>query len=285
MSFTTRPILESDYPEVDRILQNAFEQPTFMPWLPRLCSLQQDGWLVVQEGDIIVGCGGITIMGSIAYIALIATEPQYQHRGVATHLMGVLVDFGIQHGCSTILLDATASGKPVYERLNFVVEDEVAWWKYTSQNTLALPSDKLSLVPFHHINFAEVAAFDARGYGANREHVLATYFEDDPSFIRLVRDEAGQLQGYMLVQAETHVVGPWMATSPEAAYKLLTWCLTNYRSLPPEVVVSSSNSAATELLKRSGFEVMHRYTHMRSGTPLDPARRQAVFGQINPGLG
>jgi GNAT superfamily N-acetyltransferase len=285
MRFMARSILDADLPEIDHLLQLAYQRShTFLPRLRRQRLLQPDGWFLVHKDDQIVGCGGITIMPPFSYIGLVATDPHYQHQGVASLVMDVLMDFGIQRGCSTILLDASASGRPLYERLGFCIEDEVAEWQCTTPKHLAPVMDELILCSFHHTDFADLVAFDAHGYGTDRERILAAYLADDPSMVRLIRDAAGQIQGYLLIQAD-HTAGPWLATSLLAAQKLLSWGLADYQGSIIKTLVSTANQGATALLTQAGFVMTRTLTHMRYGAPLDPMRRQVVFGQINLALG
>jgi len=54
------------------------------------------------------------------YIWGVYVEPEYRHRGVATALMEAAIAYLKLIGCTEILLNASPSGKPVYERLGFV---------------------------------------------------------------------------------------------------------------------------------------------------------------------
>ena len=51
------------------------------------------------------------------------TMPEYRHRGCASTVMQMLIDWAKAHDLSIIRLSATAEGKCVYEKLGFTVNE------------------------------------------------------------------------------------------------------------------------------------------------------------------
>ena len=93
---------------------------------------------LVYYGEALVGCGGIsfykvmptfcTPSGECAYIMNMYTKPEYRRKGVAIKTLDLLVNEARRRGVAKITLEATASGKPLYERYGFVpMNDEMIY--------------------------------------------------------------------------------------------------------------------------------------------------------------
>jgi GNAT superfamily N-acetyltransferase len=88
---------------------------------------------LVYDGEKIIGCGGISFYqvmpniknpsGKKAYIMNIYTVPEYRGKGIATKVVDLLVAEAHKRNIQKISLDATAMGRPVYERYGFVPDD------------------------------------------------------------------------------------------------------------------------------------------------------------------
>ncbi len=292
MAQTIRVMTEADFPAVDYLLQVAYASSrTYVGRLRRQLALQPDGWLIAERDGAMVGVGGITAMGSVGYIGLVGTAPAAQRQGIATALMRALMAVGEGAGCTCLLLDASNAGKPLYERLGFETVDTVTVWRREADSSTGLSGDKfadeqgIALLPYTQESVAQVAAFDASGYGAGRERVVASFLADDPALVRLARDTAGVIQGYLILQADGDAIGPWLATSPSAARALLAWALSFAGAHTLITQTPGANQDGAELLTDAGFTPIRSLTHMRRGAPLSPTRRQIVYSQANLALG
>lgn len=86
-------------------------------------------WLVF-DGDTWIGAGGVSFYrvmptyhncsGWKAYLMNIYTHPDYRRRGVARHMVDLLVGEVRDRGVTAISLEATATGMPLYESYGFV---------------------------------------------------------------------------------------------------------------------------------------------------------------------
>ena len=86
-------------------------------------------WLVF-DGDTWIGAGGVSFYrimptyhnpsGRRAYLMNIYTHPDYRRRGIARHLVDLLVGEARQRGITAISLEATDMGRPLYEAYGFV---------------------------------------------------------------------------------------------------------------------------------------------------------------------
>ena len=51
------------------------------------------------------------------------THPEYRRKGIALHTLDLLVSEARQRGITSISLEATDTGKPLYEKYGFVAAD------------------------------------------------------------------------------------------------------------------------------------------------------------------
>lgn len=100
-----------------------------------LASGNHVGYLVF-DGDLFIGAGGVSFFrvmptfhnptGWKAYIMNMYTNPAYRRRGIAYHMLELLVQEAGKREVSFISLEATQMGRPLYERYGFVkMEDEM----------------------------------------------------------------------------------------------------------------------------------------------------------------
>lgn len=85
-------------------------------------------WLALDDGRV-AATSGVSLYrhppnkdcpsGSIAYISNMFTYPQYRGQGLATKLFELIVAEAEDRGCGKIWLNATESGRPIYEKFGF----------------------------------------------------------------------------------------------------------------------------------------------------------------------
>lgn len=88
---------------------------------------------LVLEGDRFVGAGGVSFFqvmptyhnpsGQKAYIMNMYTRPACRRRGIAYGTLDLLVREAGSRGVTAVSLEATAMGRPLYERYGFVRMD------------------------------------------------------------------------------------------------------------------------------------------------------------------
>ena len=62
--------------------------------------------------------------GKRAHLMNVYTEEYYRRRGIAKHLVNMLIGDARAHGATEISLDATESGRPLYESVGFKASEE-----------------------------------------------------------------------------------------------------------------------------------------------------------------
>ncbi len=85
--------------------------------------------LLVFENDQFVGAGGISYYrvmptvhnptGRKGYVMNMYTRPEYRRKGIAFHTLDLLIQDAREKGIAAVSLEATAAGRPLYEKYGF----------------------------------------------------------------------------------------------------------------------------------------------------------------------
>lgn len=81
------------------------------------------------DNNKIVACGSVSFYsvmptycnksGKCAYLMNIYTKPEYRQQGIASTILDYLVKKSVEYGAEKISLEATAMGRPIYEKYGF----------------------------------------------------------------------------------------------------------------------------------------------------------------------
>jgi ribosomal protein S18 acetylase RimI-like enzyme len=230
------------------------------------------------EGEVVVAEAAGKLAGVAAgatfeatgWVGGVAVVPAHRRAGLGGALTGAIVDFLEAAGVATVLLHATALGRPVYERLGFVAE--------SAYLTLAGPTlPPASRGPWvraaRAADLEAVLALDLAATGEDRRRLLTALW---PAGGLVAGD--GEPLGY-------HLPSPWrpggaiVAANPGAGLALLD----AVRAAPGDdmaVSVPAANPAAVRFLEAAGFSERYRTVRMYRGPRVawDPA---ALFGAHN----
>ena len=90
--------------------------------------------VLALDGDAVIGCASMSFIrimptfahptGKRAHLMNVYTRSEYRRRGIARQMVGLLIDEAWKAGATEISLDATASGRPLYESMGFTDSTE-----------------------------------------------------------------------------------------------------------------------------------------------------------------
>ncbi len=289
-SFVLQPFSEKDMDETDIVLRAAYRtQYGRKDTLKRYLEIQPSHAIVAREGEEIVGFGATRDYGPFAYIGLMAAHPKVQGRGAGRMILEEILGWLSSRQSRTILLDASPSGVHLYETHGFVrVEPTLVLQRSKSAHIVPDPSfsGRNYEMGTQEVegNFAKLVSFDEPFFGANRDSLLRSYYDDEPQRFLVSKDMKGRINGFLVAQART--LGPWVVKDSKAAEDLLAWALEFPFEDRPSVIVSGSNKGCLDLLGRYGFEVQRSMQHMYWGVkPIHRARSTAIYAQATAGFG
>jgi GNAT superfamily N-acetyltransferase len=246
------------------------------------------------EGCFVAGldgqvCGTATTISyqqRFAWIGMVLVDPEYRKLGVGTHLLQRTVEYLDQCGIPTMKLDATPQGQPIYEKMGFVTEYQIARW------ILKRPADQIAKPAtsnFAAITDRQLLAIldqDRDVFGADRSHLLRSLHSDTPEFTIGVFEQ-GALRGYALGRRGSFAdhLGPWMAESRPAAEVLIDEYLR--RSSRETLIVDCliANPFAMELLRARRFTPSRTLTRMYRGPNAFPGKPDSLCAILGPEFG
>ena len=246
------------------------------------------GGCFVAEADGHV-CGTATTISyenRFAWVGMVLVDPDYRSRGIGTKLLEKTIEYLDQQNIPTIKLDATPQGKPLYEKLGFVIEYGIERWvlkrspgagaSYADSNRALLSTAQLE----------SILRTDHDVFGADRNSLLRSLHGETPQFGMGLWDD-GKLQGYALGRrgAFADHLGPWMAVDAAAARRLLEEFLA--RSSRENLIVDrlTANTETGQLLRTSGFSFSRTLTRMYRGPNSYPGNPRPLCAILGPEFG
>lgn len=282
MTISFRFLADADLETADTILKLAFQSSVSRLHDLQVCrQIQPDGWLLASQQEHPVGMVGATNYGVFAHVGFMAIHPEAQRQGVGLALMQFLLARLDQQHIPLVLLDASKVGQPLYEKLGFVAYDETLM--------LQRPGDFVMLDRPSHIQslsiqeLDELVQWDTTVFGANRRKVLQVLLTAFPERAFILRDETGQVAGYLFAQRNR--IGPWVMRQPHDAEALLQAALALPYDEEVSAVVPAENQEAIELLHRYGFEQVRANRHMGRGLDELPGQRKNIYAQTSFAIG
>lgn len=113
----------------DDVDMSEVKNQSFNYYRKALCNGTHIAYLVF-DGSIFVGAGGVSFFqvmptyhnprGYKVYIMNMYTKPEYRRKGIAYKTLDRLVQDTKDEGITSISLEATEMGRPLYERYGFV---------------------------------------------------------------------------------------------------------------------------------------------------------------------
>lgn len=261
-----------------------------------------DDWrraLEMEPAGCFVGCwhgieaGTVTacIFGDVAWIAMVLTEESFRGRGIATGLMQHALAWLDELRIRSVRLDATALGRPVYEKLGFVVDEQVT--RFGPGRTT--PPPIVSAVPatdeFCTVRRLEpsdvdsIVALDRRASGCDRTKLLQRLLVAD-------RQRAfGMFRGATLAAftlgrygSRAHQVGPCVALDTAAGVAALQRGVQAVALGAVILDVPRANITAVEAVRALGLAEQRSFFRMTRGEP-PCAYAQLVWASSGPEYG
>ena len=231
----------------------------------------------------IAGTGVATLNGPVGWIGTIWVDPAFRGRGLGGRLTRAPIEAAEAAGCRTLVLVATDAGRPLYERLGFVVQTRYRIVEAPGRDAASTPPTPAgrAVRPWRTDDLETAAALDRAVTGEDRRHLLAAFAT--PASARVVVDAHDRLLGFV-------VRAPWgggatIAPDPADARILLD---ARRASAGPDGRVRAGlledNVAGLAGLLDDGWTDVWSAPRMIRGAPL-AWQPDAIWGQFNHAVG
>jgi GNAT superfamily N-acetyltransferase len=275
-----RTMTRRDLPLGVRLTRQAGWNQTASDWR-RFLHLEPAGcWVALWDGQP-AGTAVTSVFDSIAWIAMILVDRKLRGRGIGTRLVEQALAYLEGRRAASIRLDATPLGRPIYEKLGFSPQYELARWEGVGRHVLCHPR----VAPIAPGELPAVIEFDRRIAGTHRPKLLEYLHRHNPRRTCVFRD-GEQLVGYATCRegARAVQIGPAAALEPEAGRALADAMLQSSPGHPVYVDIPCDNGPATRWAEDQGFTVQRHFTRMGRG-PMVADLPGSIWASSGPEAG
>ncbi len=274
-----RPMTHADLPLGLRLSEQAGFNQTEADWR-RFLALGPEGCFVAELDEQPVGTVTTCLFGSVGWIAMLLVDKRFRSRGIGTRLMLHALDCLDRHGARTARLDATARGRPIYQKLGFAAEYTLARLEMAAPQVGPVP-DVATVQPDQ---LETIFALDAEATGTDRVRLLERLHRERPDAMLVTGDPT--IAGYVAFRSgrQAMQIGPLVATDPQIGLLLADAALA--RCAPERVFVDVpvDNQAAMQWAQSKGFTVQRYFTRMYRGVPVTD-RPESIWASSGPEKG
>ena len=240
----------------------------------RFLRVRELGEVFVADADgRPVGASACIAFAGTGWIGAVGVVPEARKQGIGGALTEMAVDWLRQAGADPVILQATALGRPVYERLGFVAEGE-----YVMLSGPALPPARewpAGVRTGEQDDLDGVIAMDRAATGEDRSALLRAVWPAGG----LVAERDGALEGFHMASG-AGPGGAVIAVSSEAGVRLLDGARTIFSPGDHMAPVPHANRPARQALRERGYREATRTTRMRLGPPAE-WEQPAIFSAFN----
>ena len=225
--------------------------------------------LVADNGGDATGAVCCVSFGTTGWIGALGVAPEARRHGVGRALTEAAVERLHDRGAATVLLFATDMGRPLYERLGFVIEGAATAWRGTAG---AIPTG-VQVRRLREGDREAVSALDRAATGEDRSNLLEALHP----LAGVAAERAGTLAGW--AAKAPYGAGIAICAHDDKAGVALMAAAANGPA-PATLVVPDANAAAMANLRRWGFRAANAGERMRLGPPV-AWRPERQFGLFN----
>jgi GNAT superfamily N-acetyltransferase len=282
---TVRPFTTNDVAFGMRLKAAAGWNQTEADWR-RTLELEPTGCFVGACDGIDAATLTTAVFGDVAWIAMVLTDPAFRGRGLATALMKHAIAYLEDRGVRSMRLDATALGKPVYEKFGFrVVTEETRYFGAPIIDPDRQEVGLRSLLPLPIEQVASAGRIDSQATGNDRTRLLSLIARDWPqlAWVWLNVDRA---TGFLLARRGSRAaqLGPCVAESADSGRWMMSLGLNALAGQPVYVDVPFANVGANELVRQRGLAIERTFFRMTCGDDVQE-REQEIWANYGPELG
>ena len=274
-----RVLTHDDIPFAMKLKDQAGWNQTEADWR-RFLDMEPDGCFAAEWDGQAVGTTATCVLGSVAWIAMVLVDPDWRGRGVGKALMSHALSFLDAQGVASVRLDATALGKPLYEKLGFVAEYELARYEGVPQGSY----ETNAVEKANAQDWPQLFQLDREITRADRSKFLTRLFSERREDVRMVRsgtDVVGFLAGRP--GARAWQIGPCLSTHAAGAM-LLADAAHRHASGKVFIDIPVHNQAAVNTARTLGLNVQRHLVRMCRGQPVTE-RTHHIWASSGPELG
>ncbi len=251
-----------------RLKEQAGWNQTAADWA-RFLALEPGGCFVAELDGQPVGTATTCTLAAVGWIAMVLVDPAARHQGIGTRLVTHAIAYLQQRELRTIRLDATALGRPVYERLGFAAEYELVRLEGRAEDRSEQWRADVEIVLPPALERESLAAIDQQVTGTDRRRLFAQLWSERPEAVAQAV-VSGSVQGYVMFRSGSRAtqIGPAVASTAETGCALLDWACSRCAGQPVLVDIPRDNRAAIDWALARGLVPQREFTRMYREYPI-----------------
>lgn len=270
---TLRTMTIADIPLGMRLKSQAGWNQTLADW-KRFLTLSPNGCFVATIDGVDVGTAATFTLGNVGWIAMILVDPAARGQGVGSAMMHHCLSYLQSQNVISIRLDATALGKPVYDKLGFVDQFKLVRFEGTLPTNesfdVAQPRVVTRIAENHH---AAIKSLDTIATKTDRSELLnwlLTQPGEEGAGHAFVAYEGEKIVGYCLSRrgANAAFIGPCVAITAQAGDALLQAVAQTFAGQRVLVDIPADHAKATAWAKAYGLRQQRELTRMCKGSAV-----------------
>jgi GNAT superfamily N-acetyltransferase len=269
----TRTLTSDDLPIVLRLKEQAGWNQTPAD-LARFLHLEPEGCFLAEWEGVPVGTACGFLFGPVAWVAMVLVDEAYRGRGIGRELMNRVLDFVDGRGATSVRLDATALGRPLYETLGFTTQFTLtrhhailpAGRQFAPSPVAGGAIPRVERLPPERL--AEVVELDCRVTQTDRGKLIHTLYNQSPDAFHIACRE-GHIEGYLASRPGSNArqIGPCIA-GVAAGLPLLADACDRAAGQPVFIDIPATHSQATDWVTKLGFSPLRVLLRMCRGLPV-----------------
>lgn len=237
--------------------------------------LQPDGCFAAVRQGRVIGTATVLAFPGCAWIGMVLVDPGLRRMGIGTGLMQAAM--ASLPADAVLGLDATAAGRPVYQRLGFTDRQELRRLILRPRAAAAAPSPGVRAM--REDDLTAVVALDAQAFGSARGALLRWLHRHHPSLAWVATGADGTVRGCLLGRpgAAFMQLGPVVAPDSSTAQALVASAIGAGHA-EPMGLDAVDDPAWCAWLGSLGFVEERRFTRMLRGARPGGAGLWAIAG-------
>lgn len=227
----------------------------------RIIAVQPDGCLGAWADGRLIGTTTFVVYGNdLAWVGMVLVHPDYRGQGIGTRMVRAAMEILDNRKIPVVGLDATESGRSLYEREGFREVLPIIRWS----GTLSVrPARHVQIEPIGSGGGEAVQRFDRSIAHLDRSRLIDQFLEADEvdGFVASGADQ--KMKGYMFLRPGRYAwqAGPLLAEDSRTAKQLLSTA-ADVADGQDVIVDAVDDFGFPVLLADAGLEPARRLTRM-----------------------
>jgi predicted GNAT family N-acyltransferase len=280
-----RVLQETDLPAAVTLAGGEHWNQTEQDWKTLLRLSPESAFAAFSDGKLVGTVTSFKYGRELAWIGMMLVQREFRGCGIGRCLMQTALRYLDVCGVSTVKLDATPAGQPLYASLGFSAQTTIYRWEaIVGQASLREPDPAEGLNDFE----TAILTFDELAFGINRRALLIQLIKNGcvvPAVIRGATQRV--LRGYGLARlgADAFYIGPIAASDANAAMQILDSLLSRLSGRRVCLDCHQHSASIQSLLAQRGFSKQRVLTRMSYGKASLAGVSALLFASAAPELG